>query len=62
MCKENSYHLEYSDYCLHAHCYTYNVSTDMSFSLLHELHVKFVAYTEPRTEPWVDCSNSITHD
>ena len=28
------YHLEYSDYCLHSHFYSQNVSADVSFSLL----------------------------
>ena len=31
---DNSYYLEYSDYCLHLHKYTHNVSADMSFGFL----------------------------
>ena len=30
---DNFYHLEYSDYCLHLHCYTHFLA-NMPFSLL----------------------------
>ena len=31
---DNSYYLDYSDYCLHLHCYLYNVSADVPSGLL----------------------------
>ena len=38
MKSDNFYPLEYSTYCLH--CNTHNISTDMSFDILQELHVE----------------------
>ena len=38
---DNFHHQEYSGYCLHFHCYTLNVSADISFGLLQVFRVEF---------------------
>ena len=38
--RDNFYRLEYSKFWRHLHCYTYNVSADMSFGLLQVFHVE----------------------
>ena len=48
--KINFYHLQYSDYCLHIHCYTQNVSADMPFGLLQVYYAKLGSLY--RTENW----------
>ena len=59
------YHLEYSNYWLHLHCYTHNVLADIFFfrCFLSASRV----YKEPLTEPFiqsteVDCTYSVNHD
>ena len=37
---DNFYHKEYWDNCLHLHCYTKNVSADVSFGFLQVFHVE----------------------
>ena len=66
MKSDNFYHLKYSDYCLHLHCYTHNVSANMSFNLL-VFHVEFgdLHRTLNCTVYLIhggDCSISINHD
>ena len=62
----NFYHCENLDYCLHLHCNTHNVSTDMSFGLLQVFPVKLGSQHRTPTEPFiyfmgVNCSNSINN-
>ena len=61
------HHSDNSDYCFHLHCYTYNVSADMSFDFLQVFHVKLRSLL--RTSNWTvyliqgeDCSNSVNND
>ena len=48
----NSYHLEYSNYCLHVEWYILKVSADAPFNLLKV----FLDYAGPRNEPIFLCT------
>ena len=61
---DNFYHLEY---CFHFHCYTHNVSADISFGLLQVFHVELESLHRPLNEPFIQSmglhsSNSINYD
>ena len=47
----NDFHrLEYSDYCLHFNCYSYNVSLNDSFSLLWVFYVQLNTFQSPKEQ------------
>ena len=50
MKSDNFYHIEYSDYHLHLHCYTHNVSANMSFGLLQVFHAKTQEPTQKKAK------------